>query len=553
LSDHRDSSGVAPSLQPATVQGALAVQRVLLSHRGRYVSLCPVEAVGHEPALLECEWAELGRDLGLPHGASARVLVIPWEQNFGLSPDAYVRELAKAVQGDVHVCIVVTSSATELSRAMSLAVPPGVHVAVANAVDRNVLEPGEAGTALQQLFYEASVPPARAVDAQAAMRAFTRDVRKMSAFRERMGRLTGWAPVTAALCFICAVVFGMMVLAGVPLMGPSAVDLEAWGANGGFLVAKGQWWRLLTSAFVHAGALHLLINLWCLWNLGQFIERLFGSATFLVVFVLTAVGGGLASVATQPLVVSVGASGAVFGICGGLLGFLLIRRKAIPQAVLGGLAKNMIVLIAINLIFGMSVPAIDNAAHVGGLLTGFVCGLTLSRPLERESAGRLGIRMLVASVLGGTLLLIGVGVNRVVLQSPKWRSLIFLRACYDEYRAKVSATGEDIAQRIPRADAEEWIFKPELRNRIERDAAKVRSAIGSLQEYPSSSVRDLALQASKSLADCLESYYALSRTGKRRYLEATHSALARYARDHEALLIEADRLWFQTFGERLIE
>ena len=91
-----------------------------------------------------------------------------------------------------------------------------------------------------------------------------------------------------------------------------------FGANYGPYTLTGQWWRLLTYMFMHGGILHIAFNMWCLWDLGALCESLYGRVTYGAIYIITGAGAGLASVAWNPGVLSVGASGAIFGLAGAL-------------------------------------------------------------------------------------------------------------------------------------------------------------------------------------------------------------------------------------------
>jgi rhomboid protease GluP len=200
------------------------------------------------------------------------------------------------------------------------------------------------------------------------------------------------------------IVFVAMIACGVNMLTPETQDFIKWGANFGPKTMDGQWWRLITHMFLHFGILHIGFNMWVLWNLGRLMERLVGNTGFVLLYSVSGIAGGIASLAWNPGVVSAGASGAVFGVGGALLGFLLLRRDTIPIEALKPLRNSMLTFLAYNLIFGLVVPGIDMAAHVGGLVTGFVCGLALSQPLSAEMPARRRPRNL-AVLVGGILVL----------------------------------------------------------------------------------------------------------------------------------------------------
>jgi len=226
-----------------------------------------------------------------------------------------------------------------------------------------------------------------------------------SASVRQFGELTRSATprvvVTPLLVLACVGVFVVQVASGVSPVGPDAQTLFEWGGGSGVAVAlDGEGWRLLTAMFLHAGFLHLGFNAWCLAQVGPLAERLFGNLGFAGLYLLAGLGGSLASAWWDPLVVGVGASGAVFGVIGGLMAFLFVHREAVPPAVLAPLRSSTTVFVAYNLIPGMFIKGIDNAAHVGGLATGLLAGFLLSRPwpaprpnagLARQLAGALGL------------------------------------------------------------------------------------------------------------------------------------------------------------------
>jgi rhomboid protease GluP len=179
-------------------------------------------------------------------------------------------------------------------------------------------------------------------------------------------------------------VFVAMVATGLSPMGPPPQTMIAWGANFGPLTLDHQQWRMLSSAFLHFGIFHLAFNMWVLWQLGQIVERLVGNIGFLVLYFISALGGSIVSLLWNPMVVSAGASGAVFGVGGALLGFIVLRADTIPAEVLKRLRGSMLSFLAYNIVFGLAVSGIDLACHIGGLLAGFACGLIMSQPFSLE-------------------------------------------------------------------------------------------------------------------------------------------------------------------------
>ncbi|RFZ85352.1 rhomboid family intramembrane serine protease [Mucilaginibacter terrenus] len=166
-----------------------------------------------------------------------------------------------------------------------------------------------------------------------------------------------------------------MVLAGLGFMSFDAQDLYQWGANQRAAVLAGQWWRLLSSTFLHGGAMHLFGNTYGLLIVGAMVEQYIGRVRLFVAYFACGLVASIASIWWHPDTVSVGASGAIFGLCGVLLA-LLITNKTDGAFKTGGLI--FIGLYAgINLLFGLK-GNVDNAAHVGGLVGGIIVGLIMS-------------------------------------------------------------------------------------------------------------------------------------------------------------------------------
>ncbi|HEX5735139.1 MAG TPA: rhomboid family intramembrane serine protease [Blastocatellia bacterium] len=175
---------------------------------------------------------------------------------------------------------------------------------------------------------------------------------------------------------------------GMDLMAADQRALVEFGAKENTAIhEQGEYWRFVTSIFLHIGFLHIFFNNYALWIIGQEIERLYGSARFVVLYLLTGVAGSVASFFYRPEAASAGASGAIFGLFGVLAVFAFRYRKEIPHIISRDIKRRVIPLIAINLGIGWLIPMIDNSAHVGGLLTGGVLALLVpyKRPEERQT------------------------------------------------------------------------------------------------------------------------------------------------------------------------
>jgi len=208
--------------------------------------------------------------------------------------------------------------------------------------------------------------------------------------------------VTPTIIAINVVVFIVMLAAGAGLMSPNPSIYIRFGSNYGPLTWSGEEWRLLTSAFLHVGFLHLALNMFTLAQGGGLIERLFGRTRFALVYLLSALSGSVVSGWWDPLRNSAGASGAIFGVVGALLAFLAVRRADIPPSALKAISIGTVFFCVLSLVFGAIHPLIDNACHVGGLLGGLISGAILARPFTIEArAARKPAKLLLAILVIG--------------------------------------------------------------------------------------------------------------------------------------------------------
>ncbi len=207
---------------------------------------------------------------------------------------------------------------------------------------------------------------------------------------ERARRAGARAPagiVTNILVAVNAVVFLAEIATGGDWEALSGRIFQE-GALYGPFVADGDWWRLITSAFLHAGPIHLLFNMLALWWFGRALESYLGPARYLGLYFASALAGAAGALLLAPTTPSVGASGAVFGVLGA---GLVLERKRIY--VFGGAA---LLIIVINLIFTFTISNISIGGHIGGLFGGIACMLGLTR--FRTGAGSAAVIALVAVV-----------------------------------------------------------------------------------------------------------------------------------------------------------
>ena len=234
-------------------------------------------------------------------------------------------------------------------------------------------------------------------------------------FRRGPGRpLRGGVSATNALLIAIAIPFVIEVIVGGPqaLFNPSAKTLYDLGAMFPLSVANGQFWRLFTAMFLHAGILHIALNAYFFYLFGRTVEGTLGRAWTVVIFMVSGFLASVASYAFGPVTtLAVGASGAIAGVFGAFIAYAYKRRHMAMWAANLRMALTVIVL---NAVIALGYRAIDWRAHVGGLIAGFVIGYLVDQPAASQ-------RRSVA--IAGTLVMVGIGVALVLWRTAEIRSL----------------------------------------------------------------------------------------------------------------------------------
>jgi membrane associated rhomboid family serine protease/Tfp pilus assembly protein PilF len=220
----------------------------------------------------------------------------------------------------------------------------------------------------------------RAARAATAVNAILQGPRAQSGFGRFIQTLP---PVTRAIIAVNVLVYVAMGMSGVSWMDPSVVQVIRWGADFGPLTLSGQWWRLFTSMFVHFGFFHIALNMWCLRNLAVALEPMMGRLAFSITYLFCGLAASAVSTAWNPWRASAGASGAIFGLAGAFVSYLVLKKAAIPASLVRQNLRSLAVFILLNLSIGAASGHIDNSAHWGGLAAGFVLGALLPRFARR--------------------------------------------------------------------------------------------------------------------------------------------------------------------------
>ena len=222
-------------------------------------------------------------------------------------------------------------------------------------------------------------------------------------FHDALRARTAWPVVTPAIVLVNVVVFVRMLFGDGSLSDPET--LLAWGGNFGPRTTNGEWWRLMTSLFVHAGPLHLLADIAGLVLLGAMLERLVGHFAFGTVYFASGVFASLGTLSADPMTVSVGASGAIFGACGLLVAATiwgLVSRS--PLSIPLPAARRLAPGLAVFVLYTAATGGLTNAAALNGLVMGFACGLLVSKgfgdrkPPALRSAAALASALVIATV-----------------------------------------------------------------------------------------------------------------------------------------------------------
>ena len=187
--------------------------------------------------------------------------------------------------------------------------------------------------------------------------------------------------ITYGLILVNILIFIAMVFSGLGIINFQGQDLLKWGGNFGPLIKQGQWWRLISNTFLHGGLMHLVLNMYGLLFVGMFLEPLLGRLKFVFAYLGTALIASLASFLWYDRMISVGASGAIFGMYGTFLALLVVN--VFPKRFKQTFLLTTLGYVLINLMMGIR-GGIDNAAHLGGLVSGFLVGLALYPGLKKR-------------------------------------------------------------------------------------------------------------------------------------------------------------------------
>ncbi len=228
----------------------------------------------------------------------------------------------------------------------------------------------------------------------------------------RLRNPTQW--VTIVIIVVNLAVFAVSAAMGAGLASPDPDKLVALGGSLPALTLSGQPWRLVTAMFLHAGVLHIAFNMFTLYSGGRVAETLFGRASYLAVYFGAGLVGGIAAMTKTAMIVSVGASGAIFGVFGAILAYLVAHKEQLDPEMRAKQLKSMGTFVALNLMIGFSVKAISLSAHIGGFVAGFAIAYVGEHGTDLANTSAAMARRL-PRVMVMTVLALGVVVAGLVL------------------------------------------------------------------------------------------------------------------------------------------
>ena len=370
---------LAPRFPPGRLNLALRTELPLLDNE-LLVALIDSDSGGFQSVVILTSWrvywsVREGQERGSPAGKGQASAIQTYGIDYALIPEGV--EVHSSGGGSVEISLGAGRTLPLLGAEPKLAEALASYLRTVGTAARTGVIPGLNERDPELVERIAGVLP-RVAEVTSRIRTLGRD---LHSFRRDLTTATPRSVATTVFTIACVAIYAAMVLSGVEPIIPTTEHLREWGANDGArVVLRHEYWRLPASVFIHGGLIHLAVNMWCLYSIGPLVERLFGNFAFAALYLAAGIGGAIASMATLPFRVSVGASGAIFGTLGALLAFLIVHRRSVPGSVLKPLRSSALSFVVFNTLFGVAVPNIDQSAHMGGLAAGFVGGLLLIRP-----------------------------------------------------------------------------------------------------------------------------------------------------------------------------
>jgi len=286
---------------------------------------------------------------------------------------------------------------------------------------------------------------------------------------------------TYAIIAINVIVFILMAIDGAGIMKLNPDVHIKWGSNYTILTMTGDWWRLITSTFIHFGIIHLVMNMYALYTAGVYLEPMLGKTKYITAYLCTGVIAGIVSLWWHKEGVnSAGASGAIFGMYGVFLALLL--TNLIPKQMRTALLQSIGIFVVFNIVYGMR-SGIDNAAHIGGLLSGMLIGVIF----YLELSGKINIKKPVETLLITILTVAGTWyfLNNYKSDMSRFNQLLeeFSRTenmALESERISGSVTETEFKKRLQDTTLPAWKRNLEILN--EMDAMKLSTVFREYQQ-----------------------------------------------------------------------
>ncbi|MBI5900557.1 MAG: rhomboid family intramembrane serine protease [Rhodocyclales bacterium] len=339
--------------------------------------------------------------------------------------------------------------------------------------------------------------------------ASTNPLRENREFQEKLKALGPTPWMTYILIGLNVLIWLGTVALGASIAQAPADRLLAWGGNAASEVQRGEWWRLLTATFLHSGAIHVAMNMLGLYSAGLLLERIYGHRLYLVIYFSSGlIGSALSLHFSAQQAVSVGASGAVFGVTGALLVAVFQHRDKLPREFSKQMMSGVGFFVVYSLMQGFARQGIDNAAHIGGLMGGCLAAFILPERFDTERFRRTLASRAVVAVVASTLATFGIAAvaPRATLDQARiFASARFLERGISEFQSAVKAIQQEQADiqagKLSERDADDrsrTVHAPAFRKVIE-DLSQVTLRPGDRREPI---VRD-TIRASELLAESL--------------------------------------------------
>jgi len=274
--------------------------------------------------------------------------------------------------------------------------------------------------------------------------------------------------ITPIIIILNILIFAVMVISGVHLFMPTNESLLLWGANFRPTTIDGEWWRLFTSTFIHIGIFHLLMNMYALAYIGLLLEPYLGKVRFLSAYIIAGIFGSVVSLYWNEITISAGASGAIFGMYGVFLA--LLTTKLIHKSARKSLLISIAVFVLYNLANGLK-EGIDNAAHIGGLVSGLIIGYSfypgLIRPDKILKPITIGILVVVFSI--GSFAIVKNTSSDIVKYNKDMQLFVQLeQKALGIYRLPQTTTNEQILFEIENNGIKVWEESLRLLERVDK-------------------------------------------------------------------------------------